>query len=60
MAYLTVFAYTPFNEGTIAGLNAIKRLRDAIPIWDQLPDLIARGSSLLFGDSAEWSPRQLC
>ena len=37
---LTVFAYTPFNEGTIAGLNAIKRLRDAIPIWDQLPDLI--------------------
>lgn len=36
---LTLFAYTQANLGTIAGLNAIRRLRDAIPIWWQLPDI---------------------
>tara|TARA_B100001287_G_C22675750_1_gene527548 strand:+ start:168 stop:761 length:594 start_codon:yes stop_codon:yes gene_type:complete len=36
---LTLFSYTPANEGTVEGLNAIRRLRDAIPIWAKLPDI---------------------
>ena len=37
---LTLFAHTPINEGTKAGLDAIKRFRDVIPLWPQLPDFI--------------------
>ena len=36
---LTLFAYTPANEGTIAGLQALTRLRNAIPVWHLLPDI---------------------
>lgn len=36
---LTLFAYTPANEGTIAGLQALTRLRNAIPVWSLLPDI---------------------
>ena len=38
---LTLFAHTPINEGTKAGLDAITRFRDVIPLWGQLPDFIA-------------------
>ena len=36
---LTLFAYTPANEGSVDGINAIRRLRDAIGIWKKLPDI---------------------
>ena len=36
---MTLFSYTPSQEGTLQGLNATTRLRNAIPVWDQLPDI---------------------
>lgn len=36
---LTLFSYTPAQEGTRQGLNAASRLRDAIPVWERLPDV---------------------
>ena len=37
---LTLFAFTPINEGTRAGLDVLTRFRDVIPFWRDLPDLI--------------------
>jgi hypothetical protein len=38
---LTLFAYTPANEGTKKGLELMTRVRDIIPVWAKLPDLIS-------------------
>ena len=38
---LSLFAYTPVNEGTRAGLELMTRARDIIPVWGKLPDLIS-------------------
>lgn len=38
---LTCFAYTPSNEGTKKGLELMTRVRDIIPVWAKLPDLIS-------------------
>ena len=38
---LSLFAYTPANEGTRAGLELMTRARDIIPVWAKLPDLIS-------------------
>lgn len=38
---LTFFAYTPSNQGTKKGLELMTRVRDIIPVWAKLPDLVS-------------------
>lgn len=38
---MSLFAYTPVNEGTRTGLELMTRARDIIPVWAKLPDLIS-------------------